>query len=227
MSHRALIIAAHPDDELLGCGGTIAKLAKAGTAFKVVFIGEGSTARFNDPKDVNAISAIKVRNDNAVRALASLGVTDIDFGNAPCGRFDQFSLLEINKQIEDSIRAFEPDLVFTHSNTDANNDHRIVHAATLIATRPVPNYNVKTVLCYEVLSSSEWRFSEVFSPHFFVSLEEEHVTEKWNALALYENEMRDYPFPRSREGVFTLAKYRGMQTGHAYAEAFEVVRHEL
>ena len=221
---RILVIAAHPDDELLGCGGTIAKLLSKGCAFKIIFIGEGSSCRFHDPSCEGAQAAIAKRNKCAKDALNSLGVSDYEFNDLLCGRLDQTPIIEINKIIERAIRSFAPDTVFTHYHGDSNNDHKIVYKSTIMATRPCGEHIIKRVMCYEVLSSSEWSFSEPFIANYFISLDEHEIEAKWRALSLYEGEMRDYPFPRSWEGVKALAVNRGTQSGNIYAEAFHLVR---
>ena len=219
-----LIIAAHPDDELLGCGGTIFKLLSRGCAIKVLFIGEGSSCRFDDPRCKEAKEAIAERTHCAIEALDSLGVSDFEFNDLPCGRLDQIPIIEINKIIERSIQSFKPDTVFTHYYGDSNNDHKIVYTSTVMATRPCGESVVKRVLCYEVLSSSEWSFSDPFVPNYFMSLEENDIQAKWQALSFYTSEMRDYPFPRSWGGVQSLAMHRGAQSGNNYAEAFHLIR---
>ena len=221
---RVLIISAHPDDEILGCGGFIAKYSPHGVVFKILFIGEGSTCRFDNPNSDEALKAIESRNRSASEALAILGVKDIEFSNLACGRFDQIPIILINKIIEKSIAEFIPDLVLTHSSCDANNDHKIVCNATIMATRPGAQNHVKTVMSYEILSSSEWSFCQTFSPNYFEALSEVEVEAKWNALSLYESEIKNYPFPRSRDGIKTLAMMRGMQAGFRFAEAFQLIR---
>jgi LmbE family N-acetylglucosaminyl deacetylase len=221
---RALIIAAHPDDEILGCGGLISKYQALGVIFKILFIGEGSTCRFEEPKSNEALIAIKQRNSSAIRSLKSLGVIDLEFNNLPCGRLDQVPIISINKIIENAINNFLPDTVITHSPYDANNDHKIVFNATIMATRPGAQNVVNEVMSYEVLSSSEWVYVQTFTPNYFEELTEKDVESKWQALSLYETEIKNYPFPRSRDGVRALAMIRGMQSGVKFAEAFHLIR---
>ena len=222
-----LIVAAHPDDEILGCGGLIARSISEGCKIKVLFLGEGSTCRFDDVDSEQAKLAVQKRNDNAVLALQELGVDDFDFINLPCGRFDQTPILKINKILERVIRDFRPDAVFTHSEHDSNNDHRIVFRSTIMATRPCGEHIVKKLFSYEVPSSSEWGYVEAFRPNYFFSLTENELYKKWKALEHYEGETREYPFPRSRTGIYNLARQRGMQSGVSYAEAYLLIREFL
>jgi LmbE family N-acetylglucosaminyl deacetylase len=221
---RALIIAAHPDDEVLGCGGLISKYQPFGVAFKIIFIGEGSTCRFLEPQCEASMMAIKQRTASVARAMNVLGIQDFEFHNLPCGRLDQVPIISINKIIESAIKSFDPDTVFTHSPSDVNNDHKIVFNSTLMGTRPGAQNHVRRLLSYEVLSSSEWAFVNTFTPNYFEEISEDDLSLKWEALALYESEVRNYPFPRSKEGVRALAMTRGMQAGFAYAEAFHLIR---
>lgn len=221
---KILIIAAHPDDEILGCGGVISKLISEGSVVKILFLGEGSTCRFEDMNSDQAKLAVQERNFNAVLALQELEVDDFEFVNLPCGRFDQVPILNINKILERVIREYRPDTVFTHSENDSNNDHRIVFRSTVMATRPCGDHIVKKLLSYEVPSSSEWGYIEAFRPNYFVSLKESQIDKKWLALKHYKDEMREYPFPRSQTGIKNLARHRGMQSGVPYAEAFLLIR---
>jgi LmbE family N-acetylglucosaminyl deacetylase len=221
---RVLIVAAHPDDEVLGCGGLISRYQPKGVEFKVLFIGEGSTCRYNNSFDDTGIAAIKQRTASAINAMNMLKIKDYKFHDLPCGRLDQVPIISINKIIETAIRDFNPDTVFTHSPYDANNDHKIVFNATIMATRPGAQNHVSRLLSYEVLSSSEWAFLNSFSPNYFVELSEEDLEQKWKVLKKYESEVRSFPFPRSSEGIRALAMTRGMQSGFAYAEAFHLVR---
>jgi len=219
--NRALIIAAHPDDDILGCGGIISKFRDK-VVFKIVFIGEGSTCRFTNPDSDEAKKAIVYRESCAKNALELLGVNEYSFHNLPCGSFDQVPLIEINKVIEKEISKFKPDTVFTHSDCDSNKDHVKVYDATIISTRP--GCGVDNVFSYEVLSSSEWGFKIGFSPNVFYNLTENNVDDKYNALYKYSSEIKQFPFPRNKKGIITLATYRGMQSGNIYAEAFKLIR---
>jgi LmbE family N-acetylglucosaminyl deacetylase len=223
--NRILIICAHPDDDILGCGGLMAKyVSKA--ELRVVFIAEGSSCRFakEEINTSNVKAVIEQRNGYGKEALSVLGVSNVIFYNLPCGRLDQVSILDINKIIESEIKSFKPDTIFTHAGKDANNDHVIVHRSTIMATRPGAISHGARLYAYEVLSSSEWKFSETFSPNYFEVLEEDHVNLKWKALEKYTTEVKEFPYPRSAEGIITLAKYRGMQSGVNYAEAFSLIR---
>jgi LmbE family N-acetylglucosaminyl deacetylase len=221
---RVLIIASHPDDETLGCGGLIAKHSLRGTEFSILFIAEGSSCRYADPQCTPAVEAKSIRTAQSRAALDLLGVKRMHFQDLPCGRLDQVPIIEINKLIESEIRDFCPDTVFTHSSNDANNDHQIVCNATIMATRPGAQNYVARVFSYEVLSSSEWAFNSVFAPNYFEQLSANDLEVKWKALACYETELRDYPFPRSRDGLRSLSMVRGMQAGCEYAEAFHLIR---
>jgi LmbE family N-acetylglucosaminyl deacetylase len=222
--NRVLVIAAHPDDEVLGCGATISKYSRRGVQFMVLFIAEGSSCRYADPVCSESIVAVAARTQQAVNALSLLGVEDYHFNDLPCGRLDQVPIIEINKVIERAISKFDPDTVLTHSAFDANNDHRIVFRASIMATRPGSQNSVKRLLSYEVLSSSEWAFGEAFSPTSFEQIEEQDLNQKWQALAAYETEVKSFPFPRSEQGVRTQAMSRGMQAGVPLAEAFYLIR---
>lgn len=221
---KSLIIAAHPDDEILGCGGFISKYQSKGVIFKVLFIGEGSTCRFTNTSDDVAMSAMRNRRGSAIHAMKIFQISDYEFHDLPCGRLDQVPILSINKIIEAAIYSFNPDTVLTHSPYDANNDHKIVFNSTIMATRPSENNSIERVLSYEVPSSSEWAFMNSFTPNYFEEISEENLSRKWDALACYASEIRRYPFPRSQEGLRAFAMMRGMQAGFHYAEAFQLIR---
>lgn len=226
MKNNWLIIAAHPDDEVLGCGGIMAKY-KDTVNFIVLVVAEGSTCRFDDYKSERAQEAIKIRNESFIDSMTELQVSSYELHNFPCGRLDQIPIIEINKIIENIIVRYKPKKIFTHSFSDTNNDHRIVARATEMACRPSIFEFIDAIYAYEVLSTSECSFDNPFSPNFFFKLDENNVEEKWAALEKYSTEIKAFPFPRSKEAIFSLARYRGLQSGHEYCEAFKLLRGRL
>jgi LmbE family N-acetylglucosaminyl deacetylase len=222
---NVLVVAAHPDDDILGCGATMHKLIRNGKFVRVVFLGEGTTCRFTeDQRDSEeARRTIEQRADFARAALGVIGVKDFAFYNLPCGSFDTVPIIRIAALVEEEIAFSKPDTILTHFTNDTNNDHRLTFQATLQATRPGALNFVKNILSFEVLSSTEWRFTEVFKPNFFVNTEADIAT-KIEALDKYETEQRPFPFPRSPEGLAVQSKMRGMQVGLRDAEAFSIVR---
>jgi LmbE family N-acetylglucosaminyl deacetylase len=169
-----LIVAAHPDDELLGCGGTIARLSREGHSVFVAILGEGVTSRFErrDQADRKLIQALQ---DSIRKVGQMLGVKDLTFYQLPDNRFDTVPLLDIIKPIETLIMDLKPQVVYTHHGGDLNIDHAIINRAVLIATRPPAASTVKTVYAFEVVSSSEWTFQSlnpVFRPNTFIDVSE-------------------------------------------------------
>ena len=220
-----LIIAAHPDDDILGCGGLLAKFGD-NRKIKIIFIADGSSCRFDrdqvDSEEVNI--KISERNSYCLNALSVFGITNIKFYNLPCGRLNTIPIIDINKIIENEINECNPEVVFTHSEYDNNNDHRIIYRSTMMATRPGVFDSLKSVISYEVASSTEWAFSDTFQPNLFEVLSQKHIDKKWQALLEYKSEILPYPHPRSYEGLTTLARYRGMQAGVKFAEAYHLIR---
>ena len=227
-AERILVVAAHPDDEVLGCGGTIAKYREARHELRVVFLAEGITARYN-PDEFHlpeVIGKIERRNANAKRALALLGVDDKQVFTSlrNCCRLDQTPLIDLTKEIEEHLTDFGPTRLFTHSTGDTNIDHGLVHRAVLTATRPIATARrLRAIYAFEVLSSSEWNPLQPFAPTVFHDITG-HIDAKIASLAAYEDEMRVAPHPRSPDVVRALATYRGAQMGAAFAEGFVLVR---
>lgn len=224
--NRVLVVAAHPDDEVLGCGATIRKLVELGAQVRIVILGEGSSCRYSvkQIRSDEVRAAITQRRAFADQAIEVLGVNDAWFGDFPCGRFDTVPVIEIGKTIESHIAQFLPDTVITHHGQDTNSDHRITFNAVNTATRPMPGNCVRTVLAFETPSSTEWRFVDTFQPSLFVEVSNQ-ISSKIRAFDCYfETEGRAFPFPRSPEGLITLARFRGMQVGIEAAEAFVIVR---
>lgn len=200
---KHLIIAAHPDDEVLGMGGTIKKLTRNGEDVKIVIMATGISSRRSsnyknstkyeiDDQILKKINAqiLKLRK-NAKNASAILGVRDIQFESFPDNEMDIVSNLQITKKIEEIIQSYNPDTVYTHSQFDINVDHRALYFATITATRPKKNQNVKEILCFEVPSSTEWYFPSMFSPNVFVDISRE-IQFKLRALKVYKNECKSF-----------------------------------
>ncbi len=220
-----LVIAAHPDDEVLGCGGTMARLAQEGNQVYIAILGEGITSRYHDrtEADKSLIEALHQRS----QAVANLvGAKDLFMFNLPDNRFDTVPLLDVVKIIEGLIEKLKPQTIYTQHGGDLNVDHNVVYRATLTATRPMVGQSVKTIYSYEVASSTEWafqKFAPLFSPSTFFNISTTLET-KVQAMQLYESEARSYPHPRSPEALRAIAQRWGSVVGLPAAEAFEVVR---
>lgn len=221
---NALVIAAHPDDEVLGVGGTIARLTDDGHAVDVVIVGEGSTSRSPVRQaESNAVAELKAQS---LRAAAILGVRDVVHLGLPDNRFDSVDLLDIVKLLEAIVDEREPRVVFTQHGGDVNIDHQLVFRAVLAVTRPTPGYPVESVLAYEVASSTEWAFATmapVFQPNVFFDIEAT-LERKVSAMMAYTDEMRQSPHPRSPEMLRARAATWGGTVGVGAAEAFQLIR---
>jgi LmbE family N-acetylglucosaminyl deacetylase len=219
MNKRVLVVVAHPDDEALGCGGTMAKLVGEGDEVKVCFLSGGVSARGGRDCSKSVLALKK----SAEAAGVVLGVKEFFWFDFPDQGFDTVPILSVTKAVEGIVDSFRPDIVFTHFKWDLNRDHRVCFEAVKTALRPVGWKRVVSLFCFEVLSSSEWGFGNAFSPTFFVDVGEKGFWRKQESLDCYKQEMRLSPHPRSKEIVFSLARLRGSTIGVEYAEAFEVV----
>jgi LmbE family N-acetylglucosaminyl deacetylase len=222
---RTLVVAAHPDDEVLGCGGTVARLVNEKHPVWILILGEGVTSRFKRREDADSaqVQELQIR---ARKVSNLLGVQDLFLRDLPDNRFDTVALLDIVKTIEETIEKCLPEVIFTHHGGDLNADHRIVHQAVLAATRPMDKQGVREIYAFETPSASEWSFGQmghVFRPNVFVDVSRT-LSRKLDALLLYDTELRPFPHPRSAEALTALAQYRGSTAGLLAAEAFELVR---
>lgn len=220
MVQSILILAAHPDDEVLGCGGTIAKLADGGATVHVAFLADGVFSRSGEPTIRQ--EELQIRRAAAQKACNCLGAKSISFGDFPDNRMDTVALLDITQTVELLIAEHKPDTVFTHHAGDLNIDHRRIHEAVVTACRPQYGHPVKTLLSFEVPSSTEWQLTgsaPQFTPNWFVDISTT-LNRKMAALEAYAAELRDWPHPRSRQGVEHLAHWRGATVGVDAAEAF-------
>jgi LmbE family N-acetylglucosaminyl deacetylase len=220
-----LVIAAHPDDEVLGCGGTIAR-ESGRQEVRIAILGEGASSRHARPSDAPAADLTRLACD-ARAAAGELGARSVDFGQLPDNRFDELPLLDVVKRVEQWIEAYRPDVIYTHHPGDLNVDHGITFRAVLTATRPGASpHLVREILAFEVPSSTEWAFERIdpaFRPTVFVDIAGT-LDVKIAAMARYETEMRPAPHPRSPEKIRALAEYRGSAGGMVSAEAFELIR---
>ena len=224
-SNKILVVCAHADDEVLGCGGTLAKAVSLGSEVKVMFLGEGVSARF-DSSELNSErfkSSTNIRNAEMHAALKFLGVELYSIGSRLCTQFDRYPLLEFVKEIEAAILDFSPDVILTHNDSEVNIDHGIVYSAVEVACRPIEERKRLSVYSFEIICSGNFKFVDTYSPNVYVDIEN-FWDAKMGAWSCYKGEARSFPFPRSSIGLETQARYRGMQCGVRLAEAFRLER---
>ena len=221
-----LVIAAHPDDEVLGCGGSIAKWSRAGHKVYVLIMAEGATSRDKTRiRDIRKNKLFQLK-ESAQKAGNILGVKSVTLLDFPDNRMDSLELLDIIKEIESVVYKLKPEVVVSHHSGDLNIDHRIVHEAVMTACRPQPGHPVKRILSFEVASSTEWQsqaHSTPFLPNWFEDISGT-LDVKIKALKAYHSEMRKWPHARSVKAVEYLAKWRGASVGTSAAEAFVLLR---
>jgi LmbE family N-acetylglucosaminyl deacetylase len=214
-----LVVAAHPDDEVLGCGGTIARHVRKGDAVHVVIAGEGLMARPGARR-----ADLEDHKKAARQANEILGVKTLVLHDFPDNRFDSVDRLDITQFLETHVQAHAPEIVYTHHWADVNIDHRRVNECVLAACRPQPGGCVQRLLFFEVPSSTEWSGPQhAFAPNWFVDVTAT-LDLKIAALREYRSELRDFPHPRSIEAIGHLARWRGATAGMEAAEAFVLVR---
>ena len=223
MLKNILIVVAHPDDEVLGCGGTVARLNKEGHTIYTLILGEGVTSRDNIRNRNKRENEIIDLKNYAEKANIILGVKKVFFYDFPDNRFDTIPFLDIVKVIEKIKNKIKPVIIFTHYEKDLNIDHQIIYRAVITATRPLEEETVKEIYSFEIPSSTEWSYPLSFSPNVFYDISET-IDIKLKALKEYKSELKEYPHPRSLEGFRLIAKNWGMKVGIEYAEAFKVVR---
>lgn len=215
---KILVVCAHPDDETLGMGGTIALHSERKEEVYVLILTDGEAARGKKS------AKILKRKNQAKKACEILGVKKIKFLNYVDQRLDTIAISELSKKIESVVKEWDPDIVYTHFWNDINQDHRQVYEATSIAVRPLPKSKVSQFIVFETPSSTEWSSKKKsFSPNLFVNIKKV-LNEKLDAFEKYKGEVMPYPHPRSKEGVMNKAKFWGNVVGMEFAEAFVIIR---
>lgn len=215
MNKKVLIICAHPDDEAIGCAGTIKKYADSGFEIALLVGTDGEGARSKGEQNIESrVSSLDESNK-------ILNIKKTFYLEYPDNQLDSIPLLEIVKKIEKAIYDFKPSIVFTHHLGDLNIDHQIIHKATMTACRPQTNFFVNEIFCYEVMSSTDWQLknNNYFIPNVYVDITD-HIKDKIKVLEIYKKEMREHPHARSIENIINNAKVRGATVGFEYAEAF-------
>jgi len=218
--NKILVIAAHPDDEILGVGGTIPKLVQMGKQVDVLIFTDGSSTQYfnNDAILEDKFGEAKEAND----VLGSKVLPRLDF---PDMRLDTVAHVDKNIALGKVISSGGYDTIFVQDRTDINKDHNELFESTMVACRPYPGQKVNHVLSYYVNSSTEWGNllkKAPFNPNVFIDISET-IDSKISAMEKYKTEMRDYPHPRSSDAIRNSAKYFGNMVGTEYAEPFYLV----
>ena len=232
MNESVLVIAAHPDDEVLGCGGTIARHASEGDEVHILIMAEGVTSRDKARDAQGRCSDLSALAKTAQRVGAYLGASSVELLSFPDNRMDTLAILDIIKEVESRLEKIEPSIVYTHHAGDLNIDHQITHRAVITACRPYPGQTVRTLLFFEVPSSTDWQIAcpeNAFTSNWFVDISGSDgsvsfLDRKLQALEMYQEEMRAFPHARSVEAVKSLAQCRGAGVGLGAAEGFVLGR---
>lgn len=215
---KIAIVAAHPDDECLGAGGTIAWHHAKGDEIHLIVLGEGPTSREDSEESK------KAARSQLEAAAKILGVHKIYQENLRDQCFDQENFLELAKKISSHFNHIKPAAVYTHHPKDLNRDHQICAELVLVASRSTPQQSVQEILFWENLSSSEWAYKKAFfHPQLYIDISQV-LDKKLKALQAYSTELQKFPHPRSLKAVEALAQVRGSEMGVEAAEAFEVCR---
>jgi len=221
-----LVVAAHPDDEILGCGGTLARHASLGDEVHILIVAEGATSRLEAAQTAEANEDTNNLQAAAKKAAEEIGAKVPCLLGLPDNRLDSLALLDVILPIEKHVEEIKPSIIYTHHGGDLNIDHRIVHQAVLTATRPMPGQPPCSVYAFETVSSTEWAASDptsAFQPQRYVNISST-LECKRKALGHYPMEMRAFPHARSIENIEALARFRGASAGLAAAEGFVVLR---
>jgi LmbE family N-acetylglucosaminyl deacetylase len=214
-----LVVAPHPDDEVLGCGGSIAHHVARGDTVHVLVVTKG------DPEIFPPAIVEKTRGELA-RAHQVLGIAGVEFLDFPAPKLDSIPGYQIADAIGKSVKRLAPRTLYLPHRGDLHTDHRMVFDAALVAARPINGCSVRTILCYETLSETEWGYplgTDVFSPTVYIDISR-HLERKLKALGCYQSQLMPAPHPRSMQAVEALARHRGSAISAVAAEAFVLVR---
>ena len=226
---KVLVIAAHPDDEVLGCGGTIVRHIEKGDEVHVVILAEGITSRDKSRDRKKRSIEIKNLSLSAKKAHKILGTKSLKLFDLPDNRMDSIDLLDIVKMVEKEVNKISPKIIYTHHVSDLNIDHSITHQAVITACRPEPVKSVKKICCFEIPSSTDWQSvtaDKFFKPNCFIDISRT-LKKKLSALKAYKSEMKSWPHSRSIKAIESLARWRGSSVGLKAAESFIIIRELL
>ena len=225
---RILVVVAHPDDEVIGIGGSIYSLVnRHGCLVRCVILGEGITSR-DEIRDLKSSkNKLSIHKKNILEAKKIIGYQELSTYQFPDNRFDEISLLDLIKTVEKEKEIFQPDIIFTHHGGDLNIDHQKTFEATITACRPLEKEHVEAIITFETYSGTEWQASSDprrFIPNLYFSLSQEDINQKIKAMGCYEFEKRSFPHPRSSKALKLVAERYGVLVGNYYAEPFSLIR---
>lgn len=225
---RILVVVAHPDDEVIGPGGSINRLIEEfNCKVKCVILGEGITSRDNNRDVKLRKQELEIHNKNILEAKNLIGYHELVSYNYPDNRFDSVDLLDLVKTIEKEKKSFLPEIVFTHHGGDLNIDHQKTFEAVMTACRPLKDEIVQSIITFETYSGTEWQSTldpRAFKPNLYISIKEENLKKKISAMDCYEYEKREYPHPRSSKSLEIVAQRNGIIIGSKFAEPFCIIR---
>ena len=211
-----LVIAPHPDDEVLGLGGTIFKKKSKGEKFGVIYVTSMFPSKSWNKKKIN-------QRDKEINKVCKFFKFDfVSKLNFPTSKLDQVKRNELVEKIDNEIKKYKPQTIFVPNPGDSHSDHKIVFEAASSCSKSFRNKFVKKWLCYEVLSETEQGLNNDFFPNYYISLEKNHIQKKILAMKIYKSENGNFPFPRSKESILSLAKFRGTTINSKFAEAFQL-----
>ena len=222
---KILIVASHPDDEIIGCGGTLAKLSKLKKKIDIIFLSDSTGARFKK-NSLNYKNHLNLRKKSALKICKILKINPPIFYDFPNISYEINDFQRMSSKLFNFIKKNKYDLIMSHSYSDNNRDHRMAFEVTLNACRPVNKFNGVSFITFETNSATDFAVSQFkgkFNPNFYVDITKE-IKKKISLLKIYDYELRQSPHSRSIDNIINLAKLRGSSIYSKYAEAFEIIR---